>query len=196
MSSLPPDQIAKIALAQKLDAEGKKAPVMAPKQGSGRYSRNDQFKKPVSVTMPMPTPKPQFKPDIPYPDAPKGGSTTTGPVPNPSSDEAMKKIIAEKAAKAAGTGLDVNKPGGAPSVGTEGPSLGGGDPPFDVSDYGPGFMSPRTGMGPTATTTGMKRGGAVRKKMQTKFASGGSVGGASRRGDGIAQRGKTKGRMC
>ena len=41
-----------------------------------------------------------------------------------------------------------------------------------------------------------KKGGAVRSKPQTKFASGGSVGGASRRGDGIAQRGKTKGRMC
>jgi hypothetical protein len=43
---------------------------------------------------------------------------------------------------------------------------------------------------------GMKRGGAVRNKPQTKFASGGSVGSASKRGDGIAQRGKTKGRMC
>jgi hypothetical protein len=42
----------------------------------------------------------------------------------------------------------------------------------------------------------MRKGGAVRSKPQTKFASGGSVGGASRRGDGIAQRGKTKGRMC
>ena len=36
----------------------------------------------------------------------------------------------------------------------------------------------------------MKRGGAVKK-----MASGGSTSGASRRGDGIAQRGKTKGRM-
>lgn len=43
---------------------------------------------------------------------------------------------------------------------------------------------------------GMKRGGAVRNKPQTKFASGGSVSSASKRGDGIAQRGKTKGRMC
>ena len=42
---------------------------------------------------------------------------------------------------------------------------------------------------------GMKRGGAVRNKPQTKFSSGGSVGSASKRGDGIAQRGKTKGRM-
>ncbi len=38
---------------------------------------------------------------------------------------------------------------------------------------------------------GMKRGGAVKK-----YASGGSVGSASKRADGIAQRGKTKGRIC
>jgi hypothetical protein len=37
----------------------------------------------------------------------------------------------------------------------------------------------------------MKRGGQVKK-----MASGGSVSSASSRGDGIAQRGKTKGRMC
>ena len=38
---------------------------------------------------------------------------------------------------------------------------------------------------------GMKRGGAVKK-----YASGGSVSSASKRADGIAQRGKTKGRIC
>ena len=37
----------------------------------------------------------------------------------------------------------------------------------------------------------MKKGGAVKK-----MASGGKVSSASKRGDGIAQRGKTKGRMC
>jgi len=37
----------------------------------------------------------------------------------------------------------------------------------------------------------MKKGGAVKK-----MASGGKVSSASNRGDGIAQRGKTKGRMC
>jgi len=37
----------------------------------------------------------------------------------------------------------------------------------------------------------MKKGGTVKK-----MASGGSVSSASKRGDGIAQRGKTKGRMC
>jgi hypothetical protein len=39
--------------------------------------------------------------------------------------------------------------------------------------------------------SGMRRGGAVKK-----YASGGSVGSASKRADGIAQRGKTKGRIC
>lgn len=38
---------------------------------------------------------------------------------------------------------------------------------------------------------GMRRGGAVKK-----YASGGSVSSASKRADGIAQRGKTKGRIC
>ena len=57
--------------------------------------------------------------------------------------------------------------------------------------------TPSTSTGPsTPMVPSMKRGGAVRSKPQTKFASGGSVGSASRRGDGIAQRGKTKGRMC
>jgi hypothetical protein len=60
-----------------------------------------------------------------------------------------------------------------------------------------GYQNPQRG--PTAeeifeyrrgqATDGIKKGGAV------KMASGGSVSSASRRGDGIAQRGKTKGRM-
>lgn len=39
-------------------------------------------------------------------------------------------------------------------------------------------------------TPGMKRGGAVKK-----YAKGGSVGSASKRADGCAQRGKTRGKM-
>jgi len=55
------------------------------------------------------------------------------------------------------------------------------------------------GSGPTDTRSvnerfkslfGMKKGGAV------KMASGGSVSSASRRADGIAQKGKTRGKMC
>jgi len=49
--------------------------------------------------------------------------------------------------------------------------------------------APRLGNEPPKL--GMKKGGAVKK-----MASGGKVSSASSRGDGIAQRGKTKGRMC
>jgi hypothetical protein len=81
---------------------------------------------------------------------------------------------------------------------------------FDMSALGPGFsnpMNPPVGrptplpMRPTSPSmtmpkapmrgTAMKSGGSVKK-----MASGGSVSSASKRGDGIAQRGKTKGRMC
>ena len=57
------------------------------------------------------------------------------------------------------------------------------------------MMTPTTA-GPTAVPTApaMKRGGKVRDKSSEKFSSGGSTGQASKRGDGIAQRGKTKGR--
>ena len=48
---------------------------------------------------------------------------------------------------------------------------------------------------PIMTDTFFKKGGSVRQK-EKKYASGGSVkSSASKRGDGIAQRGKTKGMM-
>jgi hypothetical protein len=46
---------------------------------------------------------------------------------------------------------------------------------------------------------GMKKGGDVKKPMKkpvAKYASGGSVSSAARRGDGIATKGKTRGKMC
>ena len=69
----------------------------------------------------------------------------------------------------------------------------------------PGMSSPNIAPKPTALSPGgpsafpalgMKRGGAVKAKQPTKFSSGGSVSSASKRGDGIAQRGKTRGKMC
>lgn len=91
-------------------------------------------------------------------------------------------------------------PGGSPSPlgpAQSGPISGPGAPlpattpnPAILPDaFSPNFNAPAGGgMG------GMKRGGAVKAK---KMASGGmtSKSSASRRGDGIAQRGKTKGRM-
>lgn len=58
---------------------------------------------------------------------------------------------------------------------------------------------PSSGLGRTAQLGSqniplMKRGGKVRNKPAAKFSSGGSTSKASSRGDGIAQRGKTKGR--
>jgi hypothetical protein len=41
-----------------------------------------------------------------------------------------------------------------------------------------------------------KKGGKAKVKSSNRFASGGSVSSASKRGDGIAQKGKTKGRIC
>lgn len=41
----------------------------------------------------------------------------------------------------------------------------------------------------------LKKGGQVKKKTVKKYAKGGTVSSASKRGDGICQRGKTKGRM-
>jgi len=46
-------------------------------------------------------------------------------------------------------------------------------------------------LGSEPAKLGMKKGGAIKK-----MASGGKTSSASSRGDGIAQRGKTKGRIC
>jgi hypothetical protein len=76
--------------------------------------------------------------------------------------------------------------------------------PSNVPDYAKAFM-PKTGQPtglPSASApalqglgglgAGMKKGGKVKAKA---YAKGGTVSSASKRGDGIAQRGKTKGRM-
>jgi hypothetical protein len=59
-------------------------------------------------------------------------------------------------------------------------AIGGGGKP---NVLGPAFNDMRSGA--------MKKGGKVKA-----YAKGGSVSSASSRGDGIAQRGKTRGRMC
>jgi hypothetical protein len=65
----------------------------------------------------------------------------------------------------------------------------------------PAPMGAGAGMGQPATMVQpapamMRRGGSVKNKQTAKFSSSGAVSKASSRGDGIAQRGKTKGRMC
>ena len=80
-------------------------------------------------------------------------------------------------------------PGMAPGMGA---STGGDPAAFNAKVA---EVKNSVGGSPMGTSPGMKRGGAVRSKPQTKFSSGGSVGSTSRRGDGIAQRGKTRGTM-
>jgi hypothetical protein len=58
-------------------------------------------------------------------------------------------------------------------------------------NYYKGFNKPLFGGKEGLPIPGMKKGGKVKK-----YASGGSVSSASKRADGIAQRGKTRGRMC
>jgi len=57
-----------------------------------------------------------------------------------------------------------------------------------------GFGLGSSGM--SAAPAMFKKGGNVKSKNQSNSSYGGSTGSTSRRGDGIAQRGKTKGRMC
>ena len=47
----------------------------------------------------------------------------------------------------------------------------------------------------SAEPTGAKRGGMIKKKPMKKMAKGGSVSSASKRGDGCAAKGKTKGKF-
>ena len=75
-----------------------------------------------------------------------------------------------------------SNPGGASS------GLGSGGPGGPSSGLGSGAQ-----LG-SQNIPAMKRGGKVRNKPAAKFSSGGSTSKASSRGDGIAQRGKTKGR--
>ena len=61
----------------------------------------------------------------------------------------------------------------------------------DITPRAPQLTNEPLKIGREPLKLGMKKGGAVKK-----MASGGSVSSASKRADGIAQRGKTKGRIC
>lgn len=79
-----------------------------------------------------------------------------------------------------------------PGMGGPMPDPGKGS---NMQGFGMGApMNSPAGPGTTAGNMAMKRGGSVRNKPAAKFSSGGSTSKASSRGDGIAKRGKTKGR--
>ena len=87
--------------------------------------------------------------------------------------------------------------GGATMMSKKGPmksSSKGGMPPAMMAAM---MARKRPPMGEAPPDSmGMKKGGmAMKKGGMAKYAAGGSVGSASRRADGIAQRGKTKAKM-
>lgn len=144
---------------------------------------------PKPAPKPMPMPAPDIKADIdakqaardaiaPRPTTPAARPTTPAPtvgnvrnyIQNQLSGSGSSDVALKNAIDAASTKF--NQP--APSTA----------PPANARP-----MAPTPGGAPA-----MKKGGSVRNKPAAKFSSGGSTSKASSRGDGIAQRGKTKGR--
>lgn len=97
-------------------------------------------------------------------------------------DTGPKKDLIKQAPVVAGSNPGLNEPGMNAPINPKkfGPSIG---KPINMS-------APATKPNPAM----MKKGGKV--KSTSGYKSGGSVSGASKRGDGIAQRGKTRGKIC
>jgi hypothetical protein len=154
--------------------------------------------------------------DMP-PPAPKPG-TSASPAPegpNRKSNEVAKQLQATQAAMGTGNPTSIAAKADVAAKMAESrapqmpsPGMGASAPNAAKADVAAKMAESRAPQMPSpggapmtipkapSQSMAMRKGGAVRSKPQTKFASGGSVGSASKRGDGIAQRGKTKGRMC
>ena len=143
---------------------------------------------PPNRRKPKPTPKPPPRPisPLPKPMPPR----PVVPKPMPPTGPVINRPVSRPTGPAEVGGFDADREYPGPRV-RGGPTNPGPMPLPPSGPMNPGPMPPPTGMG-----GGMKRGGKVRDKGQARFASGGSVSKTSSRGDGIAQRGKTKGRMC
>ena len=116
---------------------------------------------------------------LPMPQGSMGGGMGGGMPPASTSKAAMDYLAAARAgANSANTTTTKDMMGG-----------GGSGVPFGQAM---GQLGMGGGMGET-----MKKGGAVKSKAPVKkMASGGSTSSTSKRADGIAQRGKTRGKMC
>jgi len=140
-----------------------------------------------------------------------GGSRTPAPRPRatPSAAPRARAMPVEMPEESASASPGVNRssrevpeaPAASAAPRRAPPSRGSYDRPGPIGDLidiirnsarrGSGNPNPKIYRGTSEDIPGAKKGGAVKK-----MASGGSVSSASKRGDGIASRGKTKGRMC
>lgn len=135
-------------------------------------------------------------PISPVPLKPSGPTTTTDPVrPAPTSvqnlmDKLQGNNLQGKMPLPPTTPTGTGAPMASVNPPPTGALMGASDGPYNMTTI-KGIQSQ-----PLPSTNTFRRGGAVRSKPQTKSSSSSSVSKASKRGDGIAQRGKTRGRMC
>jgi len=173
-----------------------------------------KIEKPGPEPLPKPRPGPEQPKPRPGPEQPKPRPGPE-PLPKPKIEKpgpvmpvqgAQKIAMAEIAAKQKPTVPAPEEPNLPPyrqNIDRPQPNLG--KPPPMGANFSPQMLMPPMGGKPMSSTPMssvspnpmmMRRGGFVRNKPEAKFSSSGSVSKASSRGDGIAQRGKTKGRMC
>jgi hypothetical protein len=188
---------------------GPEMPVMGRLPAPSSKEKAEQQKKldakikanqPAAKPMPMP-----FKPDYTDPVMPRSPMVVpprTGVLPSKPANAPMEQVEIDKQ-KAQAEMLAKQNYAPNPGVGKPtSPGMGGPTPvpktpppPVQSQPSHTGNIKsiPKTPPAPVKPAFAMKRGGAVKNKP-AKYSSGGSVSKASSRGDGIAQRGKTKGR--
>jgi hypothetical protein len=147
------------------------------KELDAKIRANQPAPKPVQKPLPMPTQKP-----LPMP--------TPGTLPSKSANAPIEQVEIYKANKMAAMPQtkipQANTVPNAQMAAMQKMPQPGTVPPANSMP-----MAPPS----TSGVPAMKRGGRVRGQSEAKFSSGGSVSSASRRGDGCATQGKTRGKF-
>jgi hypothetical protein len=163
------------------------------KEGQARNSAADAEKAAMLAKKAGPSAPAPFKPDYTDPVQPRSPMVVqpkTGVLPSKTANAPMEQVEIAKANKMAAMPQtkmpQANTVPNAQMAVMQKMPQPGTVPPANAMP-----MAPPTAGGAPA----MKRGGSVRNKPAAKFSSSGSTSKTSSRGDGIAQRGKTKGRM-
>ena len=179
-------------LQKAMDAIRAKMAKSSTKEGQARNSAADAEKAAMLAKRAGPSAPAPFKPDLTDPVQPRSPMVVqpkTGVLPSKTANAPMEQVEIAKANKMAAMPQtkmpQANTVPNAQMAAMQKMPQPGTVPPANAMP-----MAPPTAGGAPA----MKRGGSVRSKPAAKFSSGGSTKKTSSRGDGIAQRGKTKGR--
>jgi hypothetical protein len=184
------------AARKRAEAVSKGRPELIPEDADEAVMRSDNY----------PTPKPKPKPAVKKPTAAttpakkastasESSNTTPSTYYTPPPKKPTVSSSGVKGTQSVGETLGMIKPGEAKGTQTLGERIKG-----SIDSAGKSVVrTPQQRMADAAREVearrkreaeGMRKGGAVKK-----YASGGSVSSASKRADGIAQRGKTRGRV-